>query len=255
MHSRIGSDRSLEHREWSSWSTSPVPTCVVSPPSPPWPGSRRRHCRTPRPRRPPARPRRRPPSAAAATADPIFPLSTPALAVGAPPQGTDPTTKSSTLNLVRYNRLYKTGPITPSKCKEVNVSMRTLAGVQAYVSQHYRCTVRRVGAAAEAGRRGVQVRPEAGLLHRRHRQLVLWCGHQDLVLLWLQRESVDLHLRARDHELLEPEPDLGACLRDQHDAHEYGHHIQYMTGILGASWARQRAFSTVRRADGGEPSS
>jgi predicted metalloprotease len=27
-------------------------------------------------------------------------------------------------------------------------------------------------------------------------------------------------------------------------SHEYGHHVQWLTGILNASWARQRAFST-----------
>ena len=27
-------------------------------------------------------------------------------------------------------------------------------------------------------------------------------------------------------------------------AHEYGHHVQFLTGILNASWTRQNAFST-----------
>src|SRR6476660_2552920 len=78
-------------------------------------------------------------AAPAATVATPTPGDTPAQVVGTPPAGDALTTKSSTTNIVRYNRLYKTPAITPSKCKEVNVSLRTLAGVQAYDTQLWNC--------------------------------------------------------------------------------------------------------------------
>ena len=183
-------------------------------------------------------------SAAATTADPMFPLGGPAFAVGAPPQGDASTTKSSTLNLVRYNRLYKTGPITPSKCKEVNVSMRTLAGVQAYVSQHYRCTyaewalpLKQAGAAYKFAPKLVfytaaTANSYCGAVTRTS----FFCGYNGKAWIYIYAPEI--------MSFWSQSPTLARAYATQVTAHEYGHHIQYLTGILGASWARQRAFST-----------
>ena len=67
------------------------------------------------------------------------PAATPNQAVSTPPAGDALTTKSSLTNIVRYNRLYRTPAITPSKCKEVYVSLRTISGVQAYASKLWTC--------------------------------------------------------------------------------------------------------------------
>ncbi|WP_327640299.1 neutral zinc metallopeptidase [Kribbella sp. NBC_00482] len=183
-------------------------------------------------------------SAAATTADPIFPISTPALVVGAPPAGADVTTKSSTLNLVRYNRLYKTGPVTPSKCKEVNVSMRTLAGVQAYVSQLYRCTyaawalpLKQAGAAYKVAPKLVfytaaTANSYCGAVTRTS----FFCGYNGKSWIYIYAPEI--------MSFWGQSPTLARAYATQVTSHEYGHAVQWLTGILGASWARQRAFST-----------
>ncbi|TCC27587.1 neutral zinc metallopeptidase [Kribbella speibonae] len=182
-------------------------------------------------------------AATATTADPL-PVGGPAFSIGSVPQGDAVTTKSSTLNLVRYNRLYKTGPVTPSKCKEVNVSMRTLAGVQAYVSQHFRCTyaewalpLKQAGAAYKVAPKLVfytaaTANSYCGAVTRTS----FFCGYNGKAWIYIYAPEI--------MSFWGSSPTLARAYATQVTAHEYGHHVQWLTGILGASWARQRAFST-----------
>ena len=183
-------------------------------------------------------------SAAATTADPDCRSATPPSRSARRRRVTLSTTKSSTLNLVRYNRLYKTGPITPSKCKEVNVSMRTLAGVQAYVSQHFRCTyaewalpLKQAGAAYKVAPKLVfytaaTANSYCGAVTRTS----FFCGYNGKAWIYIYAPEI--------MSFWGQSPTLARAYATQVTAHEYGHHIQWLTGILGASWARQRAFST-----------
>jgi uncharacterized protein len=183
-------------------------------------------------------------SAAATTANPALPIGGTAYAIGNPPAGEGVSTKSSTLNLVRYNRLYKTGPVTPSKCKEVNVSMRTLAGVQAYVSQHFRCTyaewalpLKQAGAAYKVAPKLVfytaaTANSYCGAVTRTS----FFCGYNGKSWIYIYAPEI--------MSFWGQSPTLARAYATQVTAHEYGHHVQWLTGILGASWARQRAFST-----------
>ncbi|WP_410789908.1 neutral zinc metallopeptidase [Kribbella sp. C-35] len=182
-------------------------------------------------------------SVAATTADPL-PVGGPAFAIGNPPAGEGVSTKSSTLNLVRYNRLYKTGPITPSKCKEVNVSMRTLAGVQAYVSQHFRCTyaewalpLKQAGAAYKVAPKLVfYTAATANSYCGSVTRTSFFCGYNGKAWIYIYAPEIISFWNSS--------PTLARAYATQVTSHEYGHHVQWLTGILGASWARQRAFST-----------
>ena len=154
------------------------------------------------------------------------------------------TALSSTTNVVRYNRLYTTPAITPSKCKEVNVSLRTTEGVVAYDTQLWNCLYWSWANTLLAAGAAPKVKPQ--LIIHNHTKLTTYCGvisggnsyycgygngyiyipAYTIVNMWKQN------------------PTYARAYATNTIAHEYGHHIQYLTGILNASWARQRAFTT-----------
>jgi hypothetical protein len=184
-------------------------------------------------------------AAAATTADPVAPIDGTAYVVGNPPAGEGVTTKSSTLNLVRYNRLYKTGAITPSKCKEVNVSLRTYAGVNSYISQLFRCTyaewalpLKQAGAAYKVAPKLIvhsssQVNSPCGV---HAGSIAFYCAYNGRAYIYFPAYVVSNYWAQS--------PTFARAYATQVLSHEYGHHVQWLTGILGASWTRQRAFST-----------
>lgn len=184
--------------------------------------------------------------AAPAAAPPAVPAGTPAQVVGTgnPPAGDAITAKSSTTNIVRYNRLYKTPAITPSKCKEVNVSLRTLAGVQAYDTQLWNCMyaawavpLKAAGAAYKIKPKlvvhgGTKINTDCGVVNN---TTGYYCsGHNGVIYI----------PAAYIMQQWNSNPTYARAWATQMMAHEYGHHVQFLTGILGASWARQNAFTT-----------
>jgi uncharacterized protein len=166
-------------------------------------------------------------------------------AVTTPPKADGTVTAlSSTTNIVRYNRLYSTPAITPSKCKEVNVSLRTTAGVVAYDTQLWNCLYAAWAVPLKAAGAAYKVKPKL-VIHNYSKLNTncgvitggnsYYCGYGNgfiyipaytIVNLWKQN------------------PTYARAYATNTIAHEYGHHVQYLTGILNASWARQRAFTT-----------
>ncbi|GAA1592016.1 hypothetical protein GCM10009804_55390 [Kribbella hippodromi] len=180
---------------------------------------------------------------AAATPKPIL-LDGTGMVAGPPPAGEGLTTKASTTNVVRYNRLYKTGPITPSKCKEVNVSLRTHAGVVAYDTQLFKCIyaswalpLKQAGAAYKVAPRLIfhqssAVNSPCGVVRG---GTAFYCGYGN-GLLYIPTYTVT--------NFWKQSPTFARAYATNTLSHEYGHHVQFLTGILGASWQRQRAIST-----------
>jgi len=183
------------------------------------------------------------PAAATVTA-PAPGVDTPAGVVGTPPAGDGLTTKSSTTNIVRYNRLYKTPAITPSKCKEVNVSLRTVAGVAAYDTQLWNCMYAAWAVPLKAAGAAYKVKPK----------LVVHSGTRINTGCGIDSNTTGYYCSAAGGVIYIPaayivaqwksNPTYARAWATQMMAHEYGHHVQFLTGILGASWARQNAFST-----------
>jgi len=153
-------------------------------------------------------------------------------------------TSNSAYQLVRYNKLYKTPAIPPSKCKEVNVSLQTVAGVKSYDTQLWNCLYASWTGPLRAAGAPFRVKPQL-IVHNYTRvntycgivsgNQSYYCGHGNgqiyipawyIVSLWKQNPT---YARAYATNTL---------------AHEYGHHIQYLTGILNASWWRQGVIRT-----------
>ncbi|MEU4196172.1 neutral zinc metallopeptidase [Kribbella sp. NPDC026611] len=184
------------------------------------------------------------------TADPVIPaLQQPTVAAitlpaEAPPPGTGLTTKSSATNVVQYNRIYKSPPITPSKCREVNVSLRTAAGVQAYASKLWTCLYAAWAVPLKAGGFAYKVKPK--LVVHTSSSVATYCG--------TVANPTGLYCSARGGTIYIPasqiiaqwkqNPTMARAWLSQMVGHEYGHHIQNMTGIMAASYQRRYAFST-----------
>ena len=154
------------------------------------------------------------------------------------------TALSSTTNIVRYNRLYSTPAITPSKCKEVNVSLRTTAGVVAYDTQLWNCLYAAWAVPLKAAGAAYKVKPKL-VIHNYSKLNTncgvisggnsYYCGYGNGFIYIPAYTIVNMW---------KSNPTYARAYATNTIAHEYGHHVQYLTGILNASWARQRAFST-----------
>ncbi|MFI5696137.1 neutral zinc metallopeptidase [Kribbella sp. NPDC051586] len=166
------------------------------------------------------------------------------LVAGPPPAGDALTTKSSLTNVVRYNRLYKTGAIPTSKCKQLNVSLRTFAGVVAYENNLYKCLygswalpLKQAGAAYKVAPKLVvhnssAVNSPCGVVRG---GTAFFCG-VDRGYIYVPAYVIINYWKQS--------PTMAQAYATFTLSHEYGHHVQWLTGILNASWARQRAFST-----------
>lgn len=158
---------------------------------------------------------------------------------------TKATTLASNTNIVKYNRLYKTGAIAASKCAEVNVSLRTAAGVQAYDKKLLDCMWRAWAPTLHAA--GANYRWKPVLIFYGSRAATncgviryptsYFCGYGNQAHIYIPTAYISNMWR-------QSSPTYARAYATNTLAHEYGHHVQYVTGILGASWARQRAAST-----------
>ncbi|WP_329005993.1 neutral zinc metallopeptidase [Kribbella sp. NBC_00709] len=166
------------------------------------------------------------------------------LVAGPPPAGDALTTKSSLTNVVRYNKLYKTGAIPTSKCHELNVSLRTFAGVVAYENNLYKCLygswalpLKQAGAAYKVAPKLVvhnssAVNSKCGVVTG---GTAFFCG-VDHGYIYIPAYVIINYWKQS--------PTMARAYATFTLSHEYGHHVQWLTGILNASWARQNAFST-----------
>jgi predicted metalloprotease len=179
-----------------------------------------------------------------AATPPTFPVDSPVRIVGTPPPGDGVTTKASLTNVVRYNRLYTSPAITPSKCREVNVSMRTVAGVSAYTTQLWNCMYAAWAVPLKYAGAAYKVKPKL-IVHSSSR-VNTYCG--------VATNTTGLYCSARGGAIYIPasviiswwksSPTQARAYATFMVAHEYGHHVQNLTGILNASWQRQLAFTT-----------
>jgi hypothetical protein len=183
-------------------------------------------------------------SAAAKTATPVAPIDGTAYVIGNPPAGDGVTTKASLTNVVRYNRLYSTGAITPSKCKEVNVSLRYYTGVNQYLSQLFRCTYAEWALPLKQAGAAYKVAPT--LVVTTARTINSYCGVvTDTAFFCAYNGRSWIYMpTGQIMSYWKQSPTLARAYATNTLAHEYGHHVQWLTGILNASWQRQRAFST-----------
>jgi hypothetical protein len=190
-----------------------------------------------------------PNATASATADPVYPAlpqpSGSALDLPvSPPPSTGLTTKSSLTNVVRYNKIYKTPAITPSKCKEVNVSLRTAAGVQAYATQLWTCNYAAWAVPLKAGGFAYKVKPK--LVVHTASKVATYCGTvSNPTGLYCSAYGGTIYIPASQIiAVWKQNPTYARAWLTQMVSHEYGHHVQNMTGILSASSQRRAAFST-----------
>ncbi|GAA0608409.1 hypothetical protein HPO96_31085 [Kribbella sandramycini] len=151
-------------------------------------------------------------------------------------------TGPSALKIVRYNKLYKTKPIPASRCKEVNVSMRTTAGVQQYVNQLYKCMyaawkpiLAQAGAKSTAG-------PKLHVTTAQRANTP--CGVISLTRAFYCENNIYFPAQVVVNFWKTASPTYARVYATNTMAHEYGHHIQEATGIMDASWWRQRAMKT-----------
>lgn len=185
-------------------------------------------------------------SATAAAVTPNAPIDGTAKVMSPPPAGDSLTTKSSSLtNIVRYNRLYRTGAITPSKCREVNVSLRTSAGVQAYVSQLDRCIYAAWALPLKQAGAAYKVAPK--LIFTTSSRVNSPCGLDTSGRAFQCAAGGKSYIYFPVGPVIsywKQNPTFARAYASFTISHEYGHHVQWLTGILGASYQRQRLMST-----------
>ncbi|MBP2355246.1 hypothetical protein JOF29_006356 [Kribbella aluminosa] len=180
----------------------------------------------------------------AATASQSAPVDGTAYAIGNPPAGDALTTKSSLTNVVQYNRLYKTGAIPTSNCKELNVSLRTFSGVVAYENNLFKCLygswalpLKQAGAAYKVAPKLVvhnsrTVNSNCGVVT----DTAFFCGYNGKAWIYIPAYQIMNYWKQS--------PTMARAYATFTLSHEYGHHVQWLTGILNASWQRSAAFST-----------
>jgi hypothetical protein len=168
-----------------------------------------------------------------------------AIAIGNPPAGDGPRTLSSTLNVVRYNKLYKTGAIPSSKCKQLNVSLRTFQGVVAYENNLFKCLYGSWALPLKQAGAAYKVAPTLVVHNNRTvnsycgvvTDTAFFCGYNGKAWIYIPAYQIINYWNNQS-------PTFAQAYASFTLSHEYGHHVQWLTGILNASWTRQRAFST-----------
>lgn len=184
---------------------------------------------------------------ATTTADPVFYPALPQPAENNPamvPSNAVTAKAASLTNIVRYNRLYKTPPITPSKCKEVNVSLRTQAGVAAYASKLWTCMYAAWAVPLKAAGAAYKVKPRLSV--HSGTAVASYCGTlYNYTGYYCSANGGTIYIPAQEIiNTWSQNPTYARAWLTQMMAHEYGHHIQNLTGILSASYQRRNAFST-----------
>jgi predicted metalloprotease len=185
-------------------------------------------------------------AATAATETPVTTIDGQPLVIGSPPAGTGLSVKSSTLNAVRYNPIYKTGRVIPSTtCRQANVSMRTYAGVVAYEKALLKCLYSSWAPTLKQAGKAYKVAPTL-IVHNSsvvtsycgtvRGGTAFFCGYNGKAWIYIPAYTIINYWKQS--------PTFAQAYATFTLSHEYGHHVQWLAGILNASWARQQAFST-----------
>lgn len=152
-------------------------------------------------------------------------------------------TAASAWRLVRYNKLYATPYVAASRCREPNIPLNTAARIQAYSKIMLDCLgkpwpsiIQRSG--------GTYVRPSL-IVHgfsatntpcgRVVSTGAFYCSYANGRIYINYKQIAGFYARNTV---------FARAYATNTLAHEYGHHVQARTGILGASWYRQQHMST-----------
>jgi predicted metalloprotease len=151
---------------------------------------------------------------------------------------------SSPTTIVRYNRLYKTPAIPPSKCTEVRGTINTYAAVKAYDTKMVNCLWAAWAPIVKAAGGAYRLKPT--LIVHNYSRVNTKCG--------IVSGPTSYFCGYKNGQIYIPWGYIANMWKTNHTyarayatntiAHEYGHMVQYVTGILNASWTRQRAFTT-----------
>src|SRR6266508_225715 len=152
-----------------------------------------------------------------------------------------PKPKATVHQVVTANPLYKTGRVLASRCHEPAYRPTSFATVRAYYLRYLPClnkawapSLQRAGYTFHAPKLvvyGGRIKSPCGFTSR-----PWYCGVNETIYLpW----NVDV-LNYRTNQ------EWARTWMAQTIAHEYGHHMQQLTGILPASWARQKAMPNVQ---------
>ncbi len=167
-------------------------------------------------------------------------LSTPTVNPKPTPPKPKPEPKPSLNLLVSANPLYKSGRVLASRCHEPAARPTSFATVRAYYSQFLPClnkswapSLKRSGYPFRAPKLvvyGGKIKSPCGFTSR-----PWYCGVNETIYMpW----NVDVVNYRTNQE-------WARTWMAQTFAHEYGHHVQQLTGILPASWARQRLMTSA----------
>ncbi|MGH3460280.1 MAG: neutral zinc metallopeptidase [Kribbellaceae bacterium] len=150
---------------------------------------------------------------------------------------------SSWYNTVRYNRLYKYGgPIGISRCASPRYALNTLAGIQAYHANFLSCL--NTAWSGNLKKAGLPFRIPR--LYYYQSSYNTACGPISGLAYYCSANGGQIWIPWTVYRTWNAQNSLWTrTFVAQTIAHEYGHHVQYLSGILGASWNRQRyTFST-----------
>lgn len=169
-----------------------------------------------------------------------LPTSEPSSAPPSPLPTRRPKAAPSNLQIVARNKLYITGVLPASRCREPSPRPTSRATVLAYYSQFLPCldkvwrpTILETGNAFRSPRLVVyaarSISSPCGPMTGAH-----YCGSNETIYM-NAIEDIDNYRKASK---VWTRTDMAFTI-----AHEYGHHVQRLTGILEASWDRQHALS------------
>ncbi|MDX6281379.1 MAG: uncharacterized protein QOH03_2450 [Kribbellaceae bacterium] len=160
-------------------------------------------------------------------------------------QSAQPSTKSYATDtaIVKNNKLYKTGAIAASKCKEVRGPLSTANAVKAYDQSMVNCMWAAWAPTLKATGSNYHIKPTLVMYTSRAKTYCgvisqptsYYCGHGAKAEIYIPGAYVV--------NFYKQNPVYARAYATNTIAHEYGHHVQYMTGILSASWSRQYAIS------------
>ena len=154
-------------------------------------------------------------------------------------------TSTSAWNAVRYNSLYNTGAIPASKCKRPAVALNTEARVRYFETELVRCmyavwkTNLWRAHSAKWDVKPALVVHGYNTINTRCGSVTGWIsfycsyGNGTIYIPW--RQIVTYYAQ---------NPTFAVAYATNTIAHEYGHHVQAMSGILTASWWRQQHMTT-----------